>query len=57
VRFQSVTSAFWLPREVVVTLLVYGQLFRNRHRYSEYQVAMVAVEEKIAPPAVKKKPF
>jgi hypothetical protein len=57
VRFQSVTAVFWLPREVVVTLLVYGQLFRNRHRYSEYQVATVAVEEKIAPPVVKKKPL
>ena len=57
VRFQSVTAAFWLPREVVVTLFFYGQLFRNRHRYSDYQVAMVAVEEKIAPPAVKKKPL
>ena len=57
VRFQSVTAAFWLPREVVVTLFFYGQLFRNRHRYSEYQVATVAVEEKIAPPVVKKKPL
>ncbi len=57
VRFQSVTAAFWLPREVVVTLLFYGQLFRNRHRYSDYQVATVAVEEKFAPPAVKKKPL
>jgi hypothetical protein len=54
VRFQSVTAAFWLPREVVVTLRFYGQLFRNRHRYSDYQVATVGVEEKFAPPVVKK---
>jgi len=57
VRFQSVTAAFWLPREVVVTLFFYGQMFRNRHRYSDYQVATVGVEEKFAPPAVKKKPL
>jgi hypothetical protein len=57
VRFQSVSQAFWLPQEVVVTLFFYGQLYRNRHRYSEYQVATVAVEEKIAPPVIKKVMF
>jgi hypothetical protein len=54
VRFESVATPFWLPREVVVTLFYYGQLYRNRHRYSDYQVATVAVEQKIAPPVVKK---
>jgi hypothetical protein len=56
VSFQSVSQEFWLPREVVVTLLFYGQQYRNRHRYSDYQVATVAVEEKIAPPVIKKAP-
>ena len=57
VRFQSVTAAFWLPREVVVNIFFYGQLYRNRHRYSDYQVATVAVEQKIAPPVIKKAPY
>ena len=57
VHFQSVSQAFWLPREVVVTLMFYGQLYRNRHRYSDYQVATVNVEEKIAPPVIKKAPY
>jgi VWFA-related protein len=54
VRFQTVALPFWMPREVVVTLQFSGQQFRNRHRYSDYQVFSVAVEEKIAPPVVKK---
>ena len=54
VRFQSVDASFWLPQEVLVTMLFYGERFRNRHRYSDYQVATVAVEQKIAPPVVKK---
>ena len=54
VRFQSVAVPFWLPREVVVTLQFAGQKYRNRHRYSDYQVFTIAVEEKIAPPVVKK---
>ena len=54
VRFQSVAIPFWLPSEVVVTLQFTGQWFRNRHRYSDYQVFTVAVEEKIIPPVVKK---
>ena len=54
VRFQSVAGSFWLPREVVVTLRFSGQLYRNRHRYADYRVFTVEVEQKVAPPAVKK---
>lgn len=54
VRFQSVATPFWLPRQVVVTIRFSGQQYRNRHRYSDYQVFMVAVEEKIIPPVIKK---
>ncbi len=54
VRFGTAEASFWLPREVVVTLRYIGQLYRNRHRYSDYQLFTVAVEQKITPPAVKK---
>jgi len=54
VRFQSVARPFWLPREVVVTFQFSGQKYRNRHRYSDYQVFTIAIEEKFAPPVVKK---
>jgi VWFA-related protein len=54
VRFKSIPEAFWLPQEVIVTLETSGQLFRNRHRYSDYAALTVAVQEKIAPPVIKK---
>ncbi len=54
VLFQAVARPFWLPREVVVILQFSGQKYRNRHRYSDYQVFTIAVEEKIVPPVVKK---
>lgn len=54
VRFQSVAEPFWLPREVVVTNEDFMQNCRNRHRYTNYQVFTVTVQEKIMPPQVKK---
>jgi len=54
VRFKSIPETFWLPQEVVVTLEPYGRLFRNRHRYSDYAVLTVAVQDKITPPVIKK---
>ena len=54
VQFKDISRPFWLPREVVVTLQFAGQKYRNRHYYSDYQVFMIAVEEKIIPPVVKK---
>ncbi|MBZ5496064.1 MAG: hypothetical protein LAP85_06645 [Acidobacteriia bacterium] len=56
VRFTTVTKTFWLPREVLVTVSSLGQIFRNRHRYSDYQVFLVESHDKIEPPKVKKKP-
>jgi len=56
VRFQSAAVPFWLPKEVVVSLRFAGQQYRNRHRYSDYQLFTVTVEQKITPPAVKKQP-
>jgi hypothetical protein len=54
VYFKSIARPFWLPREVVVDFTFMGQRFRNRHRYSDYQVFTVAVEEKITPGVPKK---
>jgi len=54
VRFKSIPETFWLPQEVVVTLETYGLAFRNRHRYSDYAVLTVAVQDKIIPPVIKK---
>ncbi len=54
VRFESSPASFWLPREVIVNLRFAGQKYRNRHRYSDYQLFSVALEQKITPPAVKK---
>ena len=53
-EFNPGPLTFWVPREVVVTLQFAGQKYRNRHYYSDYQVFMIAVEEKIIPPVVKK---
>lgn len=54
VRFQSVETAFWLPKEVLITNASLGQTCRNRHRYSEYQVFSVTVQQKIITPQPKK---
>jgi len=54
VRFKSIPETFWLPQEVVVTLETYGRLFRNSHRYSDYQALTVAVQDKITLPVIKK---
>ena len=54
VHFESVATPFWLPREVIVNLRFSGQQYRNRHRYSDYQLFTVAVEQKVAPPVVRK---
>ncbi len=54
VRFVSIPEAFWLPREVVVTIQADGRMFRNLHRYSDYQLFTVGAQDKILPPVVKK---
>lgn len=46
VRFKEVSSDFWLPTEVTVTVQWKGKMFRNRHRYSEYRMFNVETEEK-----------
>jgi hypothetical protein len=49
VHFASITDPFWLPREVLITNKSLSLSCRNRHRYSQYQVFTVTVEEKILP--------
>jgi VWFA-related protein len=55
VKFQSIPETFWLPKEVVITDICIGRSYRNRHRYSDYQVFLVESREKIILPAIKKK--
>jgi VWFA-related protein len=53
-HFKTIAEAFWLPQEVEVALEFNGKLYRNRHRYSDYQVLTVAAHDKITPPIIKK---
>ncbi len=54
VHFTSNSQAFWLPREVLVTLEWNGQVYRNRHRYSDYLVFSVESQDKLVQPKIKK---
>jgi hypothetical protein len=54
VRFNDVPHAFWLPREVLVTMVWSGQTYRNRHRYSEFVVFSVQSLDKLEQLKVKK---
>lgn len=44
VRIPKAPEALWLPEEVVVTTVYNGQLFRNRHRYSNFRLFVVKHE-------------
>ena len=41
VQFKDVAQPFWLPADVTVNLNWKGMLFRNRHRYSDFQLFRV----------------
>jgi hypothetical protein len=56
VHFGATRQAFWVPREVVVTIWWSNLKYRNRHRYSDHQVFMVETQEKIELPKIKKHP-
>jgi hypothetical protein len=49
VRFESMPQTFWLPREVLVYNRSVTLNCRNRHRYSQFQIFTVSVEEKFQP--------
>jgi len=46
VHFNEMTSTFWLPSEVVVTVEWKGRTFRNVHQYSDFKLFNVQSEEK-----------
>jgi len=46
VHFKDMIAAFWLPREVVVTVEWKGRTFRNVHQYSDFRLYNVQSEEK-----------
>ena len=46
VSFAHRTETLWLPREVTVTGRLKEYLFQNLHRYSDYQLFTVQVEQK-----------
>jgi hypothetical protein len=54
VRFSSSPQAFWLPREVAVTIEWKGQVYKNRHFYTEYRVFSVVSDDKLQQPIIKK---
>jgi hypothetical protein len=54
VHFGATRQAFWVPREVVVTIWWSNMKYRNRHRYSDHQIFMVETQEKIELPKIKK---
>jgi VWFA-related protein len=41
VHFKDVSQAFWLPEVVTVTVNWQGMVFRNSHRYSDFQLFRV----------------
>lgn len=50
VHFNRLKSAFWLPKEVTVTLDWNGKQLRNRHEYSDFKAFNVDASEKIGKP-------
>jgi hypothetical protein len=47
VGFPDITTRFWLPQDVTVTLEWQGQTYRNTHVYSEYRVFTVQSFDKV----------
>jgi len=41
VHFKALPAAFWLPHEVVVTVNIFGQTYRNTHHYSHFRLFKV----------------
>jgi hypothetical protein len=50
IHFRKDSTALWIPRDVVVTLDMGGQLFRNFHHYSHFKMFNVDAKEKPAVP-------
>jgi hypothetical protein len=50
IKFQSSPTIFWLPQEVQVTVYINDYTFQNRHRYSEYQLFTVEIQQTVQKP-------
>ena len=50
VRIRQAAAELWLPQEVIVTTVYNGQLFQNRHVYSNFRLFVVNSEIKPAEP-------
>lgn len=50
VHFKGVDGAFWLPRDVTVTVSWANRNLRNEHQYSGFKVFNVASTEKVSKP-------
>ena len=57
VRFPTVAQEFWLPREVVVSIVWERKRYRNIHRYSNYRRFSVESHEKRGAPIATKPPL
>jgi hypothetical protein len=49
-HFKSIAEAFWLPREVRVSVDWNGKSLRNRHAYSDFKLFNVGATERIGKP-------
>ena len=45
VHLKTLPSAFWLPDEVVVNVSIFGETYRNTHRYSHFRLFKVETQE------------
>lgn len=53
VGFTKLAQAFWLPKQVIVTVDWRGKRLRNEHQYSDFQLFNVGNTERIAKPKPK----
>ena len=49
-HFKDIAEAFWLPREVTVSVDWNGKIMRNTHAYSDFKLFNVAQSQRIGAP-------
>jgi tetratricopeptide (TPR) repeat protein len=49
-HFKSITTGFWLPREVTVSVDWNGKKLRNTHEYSDFRVFNVGTTQRMGTP-------
>jgi len=50
VRFKESTQMLWLPYEVAVSVDWRGNVYQNRHRYSDFRLFTVSTQQKLQAP-------